>query len=389
VILVVKLTGDSVADYVSNSMVKAANAKGGTGKIFLAPLHLFTMATHAVRGHRWIVPWLAVIVAAGAVIQYYWKDRFRYLVPLQVATGAIVLAVSSPYHKQELLQMVSFMSLVSVLASYLILPIIIVRLVISRMRDGKAEWDPREILLLIPVAELASFSTSNAGTTVSFLSPIALLLLLVPVLQPFRRQASWLNPSFVSIVAMMGLVAAADKIDDPYTWLLFHSSPMFENRQWYRHPVYGPMYIDRDLLHFIEPICQQVDQSSPRPELLSMPFSYPNYFCDTPPWHGYVQTFFDTSTPSTIERLEKELQTSPPEWIVYQRQIKVMREQELTYHKGQPLAHRDLDTMIMRKIASGQWKLVEKSNYLLTNYLPKEKLPYQDGDGWYVIRTRP
>jgi hypothetical protein len=190
-------------------------------------------------------------------------------------------------------------------------------------------------------------------------------------------------------MALMGLRAMTHKIIEPYTWLLFRSSPMFENRQWYQHPVYGPMYIERDLLRFIEPVCEEIGHRNPRPELLSMPFSNPNYFCDTPPWHGYVQTFFDTSTRSTIEKLMGELQTAPPQWIVYQRQLKVLRESEVTYHKGQPMAHRDLDAMIMQKIATGQWQLVEKSNYLLGNYLPKNKLPYQEGDGWYIIRTRP
>jgi hypothetical protein len=190
-------------------------------------------------------------------------------------------------------------------------------------------------------------------------------------------------------MALMGLRAMTDKIIEPYTWLLFRSSPMFENRQWYQHPVYGPMYIDRDLLRFIEPICQEIGHGNPRPELLSIPFSNPNYFCDTPPWHGYVQTFFDTSTRSTIEKLMEELQADPPQWIVYQRQLKVLHESELTYHKGQALAHRDLDTLIMQKIAMGQWQLVEKSNYLLSSSLPPDKIPYQDGDGWYIIRTRP
>ena len=79
------------------------------------------------------------------------------------------------------------------------------RFFVSKIGDGKSEWDSREILILIPLAELASFSTSNAGTVASFLSPIALFLLLVPVIQPFRRQASWANATFVTIMALMGL----------------------------------------------------------------------------------------------------------------------------------------------------------------------------------------
>jgi hypothetical protein len=144
------------------------------------------------------------------------------------------------------------------------------------------------------------------------------------------------------------------------------------------------MYMDRDLLHFIEPVCRKIGTGNPSPELLSMPFSYPNYFCDTPPWHGYVQTFFDTSTRSTIFHLMSELDTAPPKWIVYQRQMKVVKEHEDGLHQGQPLAHRDMDKMIMQKIATGQWKVEGKSNYLFVG-----TKDYQEGDGWYIIRTRP
>jgi hypothetical protein len=387
--IVVKLTGDSLSDYVSNSIIKAAGAKGGAVSIFAAPIQLFLTAFHGIRGHRWLFPWLVAVVAAGAVVQHYCKNKFKYLVVLQLGMAGVALALSSPYNLQQLLSIVTFVSLVVILVNYLLVPVVAARFFISKIGDGKPEWDSREILILIPLAELASFSTSNAGTVASFLSPIALFLILVPVIQPFRRQASWANATLVTIMALMGLRAMTDKIIDPYTWLLFHSSPMFENRQWYQHPVYGAMYIERDLLQFIEPVCKEIERGNPKPELLSMPFSYPNYFCNTPPWHGYVQTFYDTSTRSTIEKLIGELQTAPPQWIVYQRQIKVLTLQEKTYHKGQPLAHRDLDTLIMQKIAMGQWQLVEKGNYLLSSSLPPDKTPYQEGDGWYVIRTRP
>jgi hypothetical protein len=390
VVVIVKLTGDSLSDYVSNSIIKAAGAKGGTRSISAAPVQQFLTAFHGIRGQRWLFPWLVAVVAAGPVVQHYCKSKFKYLVVLQLGIAGVALALSSPHNRQQLLTIVTVLSLVAILVNYLLVPVVAARFFVSKIRDGKPVWDSREILILIPLAELASFSTSDAGgRAVSFLSPIALFLLLVPVIQPFRRQASWANATFVTIMALIGLRATTAKIIEPYTWLLFSSSPMFENRQWYQHPVYGPMYIDRDYLQFIEPVCKEIERGNPKPELLSMPFSIPNYFCNTPSWHGYVQTFYDTSTRSTIEKLIGELQTAPPQWIVYQRQIKVLTLQEKSYHNGQPLAHRDLDTLIMQKIAMGQWQLVEKSNYQLSSSLPPDKIPYQEGDGWYVIRTRP
>jgi len=89
-----------------------------------------------------------------------------------------------------------------------------------------------------------------------------------------------------------------------------------------------------------------------------------------------VQTFFDTSTRGAVEQMMHELQTAPPQWIVYQRQMKIMQGAEHLYNHSKPIAQQDLDTMILNKIASGQWTLVDKRDYLV-------------GDGWYIIRTRP
>jgi hypothetical protein len=240
-------------------------------------------------------------------------------------------------------------------------------------------------LILLPLAELASASASTAATTTNgfLFSQIAMLLLLVPVLQPFRRHANWANASLITIMALLGFSAMTGKIRDPYSWLLFRSNPMFVDRQWYQHPVYGPMYLDRGMLAFIEPVCKEINQGNYKPELLAMPFSYPNYFCNTPPWHGYVQTFFDTSTASTIHQLMKELDASPPQWIVYQRQTKSLSDHEKLLSHGKALPHRELDEMIMQKIATRQWQLVDKSNYMFV-----DKRLFVDGDGWFIIRTR-
>jgi hypothetical protein len=391
VIFVVKLTGDSFSDYVSNSVIKAAGAKGGTGSILTAPFRLFRNALQMFHGRRWILLWVIAMVATGALIERYWKNGIKYIIVVQLGMAGAAFALSSHYRREELISgaFISFLTVFLIVVNYLLLPLVASRFLISKVGDGKPEWNPREILILLPLAELASASASTAAQTANgfLFSQIAMLLLLIPVIQPFRRQASWANASLVTIMALLGASAMAGKIHDPYSWLTFHSSPMFVNRQWYRHPIYGPMYMDSDLLHFVEPICREIGQGNPKPELLSMPFSYPNYFCNTPPWHGYVQTFFDTSARSTIIHLVDELDTAPPQWIVYQRQMKIMSGQERVLHHGQPLAQREMDDLIMRKIATGQWQLVDKSNYLVAQMVDENN--YQEGDGWLIIRTRP
>jgi hypothetical protein len=89
-----------------------------------------------------------------------------------------------------------------------------------------------------------------------------------------------------------------------------------------------------------------------------------------------VQTFFDISARPTIEKLIGELETNPPQWIVYQRQLGNLTYQERVFGHGQPLPQRNLDSLIMQRIATGQWQLVDWK-------------PSQVGEGWYIIRTRP
>jgi hypothetical protein len=136
------------------------------------------------------------------------------------------------------------------------------------------------------------------------------------------------------------------------------------------------MYIKTDQLEFATSICNEIGQGGAKPELLSLPLSYLNYFCDTPPWHGYVQTFYDTSARSAVEQMVDELRTNPPQWIVYHRQLVNLAVHEQAYNHGQPLAQHDLDDLIMQRMAAGQWQLVDWK-------------PSQVGEGWYIIRTRP
>jgi hypothetical protein len=379
VVLIVRITGDSFSNYISNSILKAAGSKGGTSNLLKDPILLFHNSYGALHGKGKRIPlWTIGIFAAGAIVQRYWKSGVKYLVFFQLGIAAASFAIASSITREQLLSgnLISQLSIFVIFLIYLLAPIIAVRYLMWSLGRVKYEWDAREILVLPLFFWLAAASTSSAGEPYNFFEMSALLFVLVMLIQPFRQQAKWANLSMVPLLVLLGLSAIKTKIQMPYTWQYYVYSPMFENRQWYRHPIYGPMYIERDQLRFIESVCEEIGQSDSRPELLSLPFPYPNYFCAAPPWHGYVQTFFDTSTRPTIVTLIQELQTAPPQWIVYQRQLKILALHERIYNHGQPLAQRDLDELIMQKIATREWQLVDKKNYL-------------EGDGWFVIRTRP
>lgn len=382
VILVVKLTGDTMAAYLSSSIFKAADSKGGTGSIFAAPFLvlrntlplLFKMGKQVIAG-------LIAITLIGPLVSRFWKRGLPYVFALQLAFAALIFVVAPHFKKGKLLGglVISIVVLTLTALLYVLTPLVLARFAIFRARQSP--MDAREILVLLPLAEWASYSAGAAAEPLTnYYAPVALLLLLVPVLQPFRRFSSWANASFATLLALLAVSTFTSKAIMPYAWQNYVVGPMFHNRVWYHHPVYGEMYIDRDLLRLSTAICSDIGAHPGvnQPELLSLPYPFPNYFCDTPPWHNYVQTFFDTSTRATIEHMMAELNTAPPQWIVYQRQLNIMKGAERLYNHGKPLAQRDLDAMIADKLATGQWTLVDQSDYL-----------GQEGGGWFVIRTHP
>ena len=180
------------------------------------------------------------------------------------------------------------------------------------------------------------------------------------------------------LLVLLIVSGAIDKLRDPFDWFYYRSLSINAPRTWYPHPVYGRMLIEKDQLSLMQPVCQAVAGSSRNgstPELLSMPFTYANYFCNIPPWHGYVQTFYDTSSKATIDHLEAELKQAPPEWIVYQRQLDILHENEIAFRHGQPLPHRDLDRLIVGRVQSGAWTATQ---------LPS---PAYDKSIWLLIHT--
>jgi hypothetical protein len=376
-ILVVESTGDSFSDYLSNSLFRAVGSKGGTGSLLAAPFLLFGNALEMRHGGMWILFCGFAIVAVGVLAKHFWKSNIEYIVIVQLLAAGVIFAVLSHQRREQLRVglLIQFAVPLLIVAVYLLALVVAARYAMGKLSVGKCEWDAREILLLLPLAESASNSASGAATPLSgYYAQFAMLLLLIPVIQPFRKQASWINASFLTFLVLVGLSGVAAKIRQPYEWNSHLSGPMFVNRQWYRHPVYGLMYMEPGQLQLSRSICADIGGENSNAELLSLPFSYPNYFCDIRPWHGYVHTFFDTTLRSTMNELIRELQTGPPQWIVYQRQLVSIAPLEKLFNHGQPSVHRDLDEMIMQKIATGQWQLVEKK--------------VQDADStWYIIRT--
>ncbi len=380
VVLVVLLTGDTLAAYASNSIFRAASSKGGTGSIFAAPFLVVVNAIPVLfhAGKRPLLG-LLLLLGAGLAIARLRPQAARFIFALQLILAILLFFFAGEERKYLIWGYVILTTvLVMIPLLYALTAWVLLRFALPSLRGDS--FDRREILILLVLAEWASYSAGAAAEPITnYYAPLALLLLLVPVLQPLRRQAAWLNPSFLTLMVLIAASTLSSKYVTPYSWQNYVISPMFHDRVVYQHPTYGTMYIDRDLLNFSQRVCTDIGAhpGANHPQLLSLPYPFPNYFCDTPPWHNYVQTFFDTSTRATIETLMHELDTNPPEWIVYQRQMNILRGAERLYNHSQPLAQRDLDALIASKLHSGDWTLVDQSDYLGS----------LEGSGWFIIHT--
>ncbi len=387
VVVVVKLTGDTFAAWSSSSIFRAAANKGGTGSIAAAPLGMVLNSVTWLSHTKRLDLSMVLLLAIAAYLGGQRKDGLHRVVAVQVSVmlGLLFLWVLGNRLYPSDGFFFEYVAVSTSLGMYVLAVVAIVRGV--RAWRGEGTWDARQVLFLIPICEWASYAAaSSAEPILNYYAPPAVVLLLLPVLRPFGRFASWAEPTVLTLLVLLSVNGILGKIAMPYQWQNYQFPTMFTQREWIKHPVYGPMYVDRWNLDFSRRLCAEIgaDPGKTHPQMLSLPYPYPNYFCDTPPWHNYVQTFFDTTTRATVEHLIVELEANPPEWIVYQRQINILVGAERLYNHRRPLAQRDLDKMIMEKLNSGEWTLVDRSGYLRPGYWKN-----WDETDWYVIRTRP
>jgi hypothetical protein len=372
---VVLATGDSVHSWIAYSIVGAAAIKGGTGQVLLYPLHLPYAIIGDLRANyhvrRFLVGLLAAIGACIFLSRFDHKERPK-LRAVVFAIAAVLLILM-----RELLNINSgvteaFIVETFVLALFILSALMTIRAIGAISRLHPSHWDPREIILLVPFGQLLSGAMTSAKTLPDFYTAIAATIVLIPIASPLRIRTVAQKTAYLSLATILSFGTILDKLQKPYFWHHYSARGLFRERQWYDHPTYGPMYIETDQLRFILPICAEIAKDNGPKELLSLPYPYANYFCGIAPWHGYVQTWFDTSSKATIDQLIQELQTSPPRWILYQRQLGTLKVHEKAFNNDKPLPHRELDRVIMDKVESGEWIA--------------QMYPFQEAD-WYLIRT--
>jgi hypothetical protein len=379
---IIRLTGDSLHDWALNSIVRAAAIKGGSTHVLYVPFKFPVVIGRYIRHER---GGFAILLYEGVAAAFCAWISGRFRKPdgrtqvKSVAVGSSFLFLTLPLLFSHTLK--SNVPNISVAAFVALLYYVLVLLVFARLFRSLFTCRPNgvrrlELILLVPFLQLISAAMTSSGLSYQIAChPAGIFLLLLPISLPILFEKEWQKSVWVTIAGFAVISTLIAKVPQPYHWHHYSSRTPFVQREWYDHPVYGPMYIERDQLRFIRSICSNISEDDPSRELLSLPYPYPNYFCNVPPWHGYVQTWYDTSSKETINTLIGELQTAPPQWIIYQRGLDTMVAHELVFTDGHPLPHRALDWLIMDRIIEGRWVVVRRE-------------VFQDAD-WILIRTRP
>ncbi len=378
-LMVVLATGDTVHAWATESIVRAAAIKGGTGNVLEYPLEL---PWHLLQGMAgWRAPALLAYLILFAVLMRYLTVR-RKAVPAQAFWNAgrsaavlVALVCLGVFVRQSRAgTTVYFFTVAAALAVYFGGIVVAYRVVKQLAGKPVSGWTGREVLLLLPLGQLVAGAMTSAHTLPDLFPPVAFTLLLLPVALSDERRRRWLQWLLATCAGVVLSVTIA-KVTHPYFWHFYNSGPIFQGRQWYEHPLYGPMYIDTTQLKMVRGMCDAIAASPEPRSLLAMPYPYPNYFCGIVPWKGYVQTWYDTAGRTTIETLTAQLEAAPPQWIAYENDAGVLRVHEKTFNQGRPLPHRQVDRLIHDKLVTNAWTLTQRSCL--------------NGSHWMLIHTVP
>lgn len=314
--LIVFVLGDSPYSWFNETFVKAKDAKGG-GSIYLTPI---------------------ILIRECLVFLYGFKYSTNITISITPACA-----------------------LYSIFSS-------IILIIFYKSKKYTKHW-----LMVFPAFYFMTSVLSSGGGFYGLYFGSALTLLTFHICYFDKNETKKINFIFCTVLLIIALQGLIHKIKSPYSW---HDYKLDKIGRHYliKYDVKGnPYVISEKLALMMDPVCQMTKNE---PSLLSMPYSFANYYCDVPVWHGVIQSFFDTSTKSTINKIMSGLKSDPPKFILYQRQLINLRNHEVIFNHGNPLPHRQLDDFIMDKINNGEWIVVYSSNA----YSPSD---------WMLIDTQP
>jgi hypothetical protein len=220
--------------------------------------------------------------------------------------------------------------------------------------------DLRALVAAFPVALWLSGAMSTGGAHFGLYFPFALFVLTawaVDVAPALRAPKP--RTGLMLVLVSLAATGALFRWEVPYSWHGLRNSPLLKGRILVKDTGHGTMLVEQELHERMSEVCSIVKGEA----LLSLPFSFANYYCAVNPWRGFVQTFYDTSDRERIEALTALLESEPPRWVLYQRQLDNLALHERAFNGGKPLPHRDLDRLILQRVESGQWSIARRFEY--------------------------
>jgi hypothetical protein len=374
-ILVFALTmlviGETPLVWFNQTLVQASGAKGGGSLLShpgMAVMNAFAFMVPSNFGRRAIALFaLALLASTFLLLRRTREGRLPIYIPVLV--GALGFGILSLGYVSD--------PLVTLTALALLMSVAAVLLLASGMVK---QWqlDRRPLATVLRMAGyplllfcMASLSTGGEIRGLSFPLAISLLTGALALARPRERARSAASTIFYTILLLTGVSGLSFRWNDPFSWLDYRVPPLLTDYVTVNDARHGPHLLPRETRDLVVPVCRIVE---PGQSMLSLPYSFANYYCRIPLWQGQVQSFFDTSTAVQVDQIAGGLTQSPPQYIFYQRQPHTLALHEKLFNQGRPLAHRRLDRIIIDKVASGRWKVVYRSQA----FAPSR---------WYLIRT--
>ena len=353
------LLNDSYQSWYVNSLESAVRIKGGgdlifqPGIMFVKSVRFFLEGDYNYRS--------AILILFSLFVSYVLLKRaLNIVIKYAVAIFAFAAIYYSFYRINPYYALAFFVALGVIVAYVMTFIMLFIRINGLYASSSFYKFSP---LILYPFLLYCGGSLSSAGHFTDHFFPLAILLVVLLLIfksssrdiffSYFLKYFAWL------MLGVLALEAITLRTVNPYSWQSYNVPSFIEKRILVNDSVHGPHLLSRDLANLIQPVCLETKNAN---ELLSIPFSFANYYCRKEPWRNYIQTFFDTSSSEQIEKLIRDISVSPPEYIFYQRQIINLAGHEQLFNGGKRLHQRDLDEFIMKKIDESEWNVVYKSD---------------------------
>jgi len=368
--VVLLIINENIFTWFSSTIVTASSAKGGIQQLLQAPFFLFfnsvDLLISSKVGPSFAISILSIICSWGLFkIFIFFKENRPAKIAIKtfafIALYIIFLGILIFLGK---LLLFSGLNLIVVLTVASIPMAVIFCLLrgfsfILFFREGEFSW--QELLLIIPMGFFVSGAMSSGGSPLGGLYFQSAFFITTWFVLYSKHLSRYVLLSVVFLFILTAYTGFLYKYNNPYSWHSFFSPPLATSRTFIQTEHLGTIPMDYETYKFISPVCKIVKERSAT--LLSLPFPFANYMCGSPVWNGYTQTFFDTTTKETIDKLLSEITQNPPDLIFYQRQLYNLRHHEIVYNNGTPLPHRKVDEYVVGKLKRGDWKLLYVSSF--------------------------